>query len=66
MRSSFLGGLFIRISLLFCLLSNVQILFVTILPNISHRGVVFVNELKGARDELWAVINKLNYVSGFK
>ena len=66
MRSRFLGGLFIRISLLFCLLSNVQIFLMTILFNISHRGVVFVNELKGARDKLWAVSNKLNYLSGVK
>ena len=66
MRSSFLGGLFIRISLIFRLLGNVQILLMTILPNISHCGVVFVNELKGVRDKLSAVINKLNYLSGFK
>ena len=66
MRSSFLGGLFVCISLLLCLLSNIQIILMTIFSNISHRRVVFENELKGASDKLWAVINKLNYVSGFK
>ena len=66
MRSSFLSGLFVRISLLFCLLSNMQIILMTILSNFSHRRVVFVDELKGASDKLWAVINKLNYLSGVK
>ena len=66
MRSSFLGGFFVRVSLLLCLLSNIQIILMTILSNISYRGVVFVNELKVASDKLWAVINKLNYFSGVK
>jgi hypothetical protein len=37
-----------------------------ILSDISHRGVVILHELTGARHYFGAVIKKLNYLSGVK